>query len=51
MVTLSHVGMKCFGLVQVADLFLGVGWENILAGYVGGNFCFGAAELASLEKG
>lgn len=28
MVTLSCVEMKCFGLVQVAGFFLGIGWED-----------------------
>lgn len=51
MVTLSHVEMKCFGLGQVADFFLGIGWENTFTGYVGGNQCFVVAEVISLEKG
>lgn len=51
MVTLSRVEMKCFGLVQVAGFFLGIGWEDTLTGYVGGNLCFVAGEVISLEKG
>lgn len=32
MVTLSRVEMKCSGLGQAAEFFLGIGWENTLTG-------------------